>query len=148
MEVFRITLAKYAQTLFAPGIPGRWNQQGQEVIYAASSRSLACLENLAHKRGLGLQQNYRTIVIHVPDELPVQQINLKDLPKEWNHSSVCPQCQQIGAAWYEAATTPLLKVPSAVIPYEWNYVIHAHHPDFQKITIISQEPFYFDPRLT
>ena len=147
MEVFRITLARYAGELYASGLAGRWNQQGEKVIYTATSRSLACLENLVHKRGRGLQEHYRTIVIYVPDELPIHRIELSDLPEGWNHESEFAQGRQMGSAWYRNGKTPILSVPSAVVPYERNLVLHAQHPDFNKIQIIREEPFYFDLRL-
>lgn len=147
MEVFRITLARYTEQLYASGIAGRWNQQGEKVIYASTSRSLACLENLVHKRGRGKQEHYSTMVIYIPDDLPIHRIELKDLPQEWYQEIASLQCQQLGSAWYKSRKTPLLSVPSAVVPYERNLVIHAGHPDFSKIHIIREEPFYFDPRL-
>lgn len=147
MEVFRIPLTRYAGELYASGMAGRWNNEGEKVIYTAASRSLACLENLVHKRGRGLQQHYRTMVIHIPDDLPMHRVELQDLPENWSQESEPDQCRQIGSAWYKTGKKPILSVPSAVVPYERNIIIHAPHPDFDKIQIIGEELFYFDPRL-
>jgi RES domain-containing protein len=147
MEVFRITKAKFAEGLYAPGIEGRWNQRGEEVIYTASSRSLACLENLAHKGGRGGIETFRTMVIYVPDRLAIEHINLKNLQIGWNQITLHKQCQQIGSDWYVAKDTPVLKVPSAVIPDEFNYVLNARHPEFKEIKLIAVLPFAFDKRL-
>lgn len=147
MEVFRITKAKYTGQLYASGLEGRWNQKGEEVIYAAHSRSLACLENLVHKSGLGGSVTYRTMVIYIPDELPIQQINLKELPEGWNEISLNKVCQQLGSRWYAAKDAAVLKVPSAVIPTESNYVINTRHPHFSQIKLIESVPFFFDRRL-
>lgn len=146
MEVFRITKEKYANTLFAPGVPGRWNKKGEEVIYTASSRSLACLENLIHKSGRGGTVTYKTMVIYIPDTLEIQQVNFKDLPVHWNQVSLCRECQHIGSNWYASRDYPVLKVPSAVIPDEYNYVLNSMHPDFKKILLIETLPFSFDKR--
>ncbi|MDO1451714.1 RES family NAD+ phosphorylase [Rhodocytophaga aerolata] len=147
MEVFRITKAKFADQLYASGVEGRWNQRGEEVIYTASSRSLACLENLAHKGGRGGIETFRTMVIYVPDRLAVQHINLRNLQTGWNQITLHKQCQQIGSDWYVAKDTPVLKVPSAVIPDEFNYVLNARHPEFKEIKLIAVLPFAFDKRL-
>jgi RES domain-containing protein len=147
VEVFRITLTRYAASLFTSGIAGRWNRAGEKVIYTASSRSLACLENLVHRRGGGKKENYRTMVISVPDDLPIHRVELKDLPDQWQHESEHELCQQIGSGWYSSRDAPILSVPSAVILNERNLVLHTEHPDFSKIKIIREEPFYFDPRL-
>lgn len=147
MEVFRITKAKFADQLYAPGMEGRWNQRGEEVIYTASSRSLACLENLAHKGGRGGIETFRTMVIYVPERLAIQHINLRNLQTGWNQITLHKQCQQIGSDWYVAKDTPVLKVPSAVIPDEFNYVLNARHPEFKEIKLIAVLPFAFDKRL-
>ena len=147
MEVFRITKAKYANQLYASGLEGRWNEKGEEVIYAAESRSLACLENLVHKSGLGGTITYRTMIIYIPDTLEIQQVSLKDLPEGWNEISLNRECQRLGSSWYGARNAPVLRVPSAVIPTEHNYVINTRHPDFKHIRLIESVPFFFDKRL-
>lgn len=147
MEVFRITKAKYAGQLYASGLEGRWNKKGEEVIYAAHSRSLACLENLVHKSGLGSSVTYRTMVIYIPDELPIHQVSLQELPQGWNEISLNKTCQQLGSRWYAAKDAAVLRVPSAVIPTEFNYVINTRHSNFSQIKLIEAVPFFFDKRL-
>lgn len=146
MELFRITRTQFAQKLFAPGFSGRWNRTGEEVIYSASSRSLACLENLVHKRGLGDTSSFRTMVIYVPDTFGMHPLDLQGLPENWNQISQCKICQQLGSDWYQSKIKPMLKVPSAVIPDEFNYVTNTNHPEFEKVEIIDILPFYFDKR--
>lgn len=145
MEVFRITKEKYAHQFFAPGVPGRWNKKGEEVIYTASSRSLACLENMVH--GSGGKATYRTMVIHVPDALAVEEIRSKDLPDQWNLISLSPICQEIGSAWYHLKKAAVLKVPSSVIPEEFNFVLNSRHPEFNEIKLVDIVPFFFDKRI-
>lgn len=147
MELFRITKTEFAQQLFAPGIPGRWNRSGEEVIYTASSRSLACLENLVHRRSTMGTSSFRTMVIYAPDNSPIQYINLQDLPGDWNQLPVCDACQRLGSEWYQSEKSLMLRVPSAVIPDEFNLVLNTRHPDFNKIKIVDILPFYFDKRL-
>lgn len=147
MEVFRITKKKYADKLFAPGVAGRWNEKGEEVIYTASSRSLACLENMVHKSGRGGTLTYRTMVIYIPDTLAIEQVNLQDLPDNWNQIQLCKECQQKGSEWYNSKKTAVLKVPSAVIPDEFNFVLNSWHPEFRQIKLVDSLPFIFDRRL-
>lgn len=149
MEVFRITLKEFSDKLFAPVFKGRWNDEGQFVIYSASSRSLASLENLVHRNEIPADLIFATMVIYVPDELPVETVNLNDLPADWleSKSEPCPPCLEIGSSWYNSKKYPILRVPSAVIPYEWNYVINSRHKGFEQISLVREEPFYFDERL-
>ncbi len=147
MEVFRITKARFADRLYAPGIEGRWNRKGEEVIYTSSSRSLACLENLAHKHERGGVTTYKTMVIYIPDHWVAREVSLDELPNHWNEISLHEACQQIGSSWYSKAEMPLLKVPSAIIPEEFNYVLNARHADFKEAKIINTLAFRFDKRL-
>lgn len=147
MEVFRVTQAQYADHLFASGREGRWNAEGQQVLYAASSRSLACLENLVHRRGQGLLANFKVVVIYLPDTLAQQRIELNALSPDWNRNADVIDCQKLGSKWYQEGTTPVLSVPSAVIPMERNIVINTEHSDSGGIQLVHTEPFYFDPRL-
>lgn len=147
MELFRITKTEFANKLFAPGFAGRWNKSGEEVIYAASSRSLACLENLVHRRSTIGTSSFRTVVIYAPDNSPIQHINLQDLPDDWNQSPISDVCQRLGSDWYQSEKSLMLKVPSAVIPDEFNFVLNIRHADFNKIKIADVLPFYLDKRL-
>ena len=147
MEVYRICLAKFAGSLVASGIKGRWNQKGSFVIYTAGSRALACLENVVHRSGEGLSDNFRTLVITIPDDLKIETIAVKKLPPEWQKFKGYPACQVLANEWYQNQKSAVLRVPSSIIPEEFNYILNTRHPDFQKISIKSVEEFFFDPRL-
>lgn len=147
MEVFRIALSKFANELRATGLENRWNYKGQKVIYAAASRSLACLECLVHSSGETLLRCFSVMVIHVPDDLYVENIDISKLPEDWNVRSRPAECQKTGAEWVASQRAPLLRVPSAVVRNEYNYVINVSHPSFLKIRLIASEPFLFDKRL-
>jgi len=59
-----------------------------------------------------------------------------------------PQLQQLGSEWYQSNKSLILKVPSAVIPMEYNYIINTRHPDFQNnVTLVRTEDYFWDERL-
>ncbi|KAB7729326.1 RES domain-containing protein [Rudanella paleaurantiibacter] len=147
MDVYRIAKARYADTLMASGAPARWNLRGQFVLYTASSRSLACLENIVHRSAEGLLDDFRTMVIYVPDAISVEQIALEQLPSDWFLPEQYSLCQALGSAWIRSMRSAVLRVPSAIIPQEWNYLLNPAHPDFSTIQLTSTEPFWFDGRL-
>ena len=147
MEVFRVAQARYATSLYASGWKGRWNQEGQKVIYTASSRSLAGLENLVHRRGRGLLADFKVMVIYLPDDLAQERVELNSLPENWNKKPDVSLCQSQGAKWYIEASSAVLSVPSAVVPMERNLIINTEHRGSSTIQLIYTEPFYFDPRL-
>ena len=147
MEVFRITKAQYASQLTASGGAARWNARGRFVIYTAATRALACLENVVHRSGEGLQDSFRVMVIHVPAQLRIETISPDSLPNDWFAYTNYTYCQQLGENWLQNRKTAILRVPSAIVPQEWNYLINPAHPDFSSIKLIKTEPFVFDPRI-
>jgi RES domain-containing protein len=147
LEVYRICLAKYAGELVASGNPGRWNLRGQLVLYAAGSRALACLENVVHRSGEGLNSLFQVVRIHIPDTLAVEELSLAQLPADWQQPHNHSKCQPLGADWYARKEAAVLRVPSSIIAHEHNYVLNTRHPDFPQIHIAGREDFAFDPRI-
>lgn len=145
MEVYRISLAKYITALTASGNAARWNSKGKFVIYTASSAALACLENVVHRSGEGLNALFKVMCIHVPDELAVETVEPKALPEDWFDFGRYPECQKIGDAWLEKGSSAVLKVPSTIIRTEYNYLLNPDHPHFANITLRATEEFVFDP---
>ena len=147
MIVYRITKAVYADRLVASGGAARWNSRGQFVIYTAATRALACLENVVHRGNEGLLDSFRVMVIEVPDTVVVETIALEVLPANWFDYQQYNICQQLGGEWLNHSRSAVLRVPSAIIPNEWNYLLNPAHPDFSKVQLIRTEPFAFDPRI-
>lgn len=147
MFVYRIVTANRAQSLQAPGIPGRWNQSGTFVIYASNSRSLACLENLVHRSASELSFHFLCMVIEIPGHVKIEEARIKNLKSDWFTPEHYTACQTTGYKWAISGRSAVLKVPSAIVHQEYNFVIHTEHPDFKSIRLKSTEEFWFDPRL-
>lgn len=147
MIVYRITLAAYANGLFASGNPARWNSKDIKVIYTAGSRALACLENVVHRSSRGLQGNFRTLLIEIPDHLKITVIDRKALPLHWYNFASMPYTQHLGDEWVKGEASAILQVPSVIIPEEQNYILNPAHKDFNKIKYLGNEPFEFDSRI-
>ena len=131
MELFRISISRYATVLTASGAANRWNKSGEFVLYAGSTRSLASLELVVHRASITPLNNYQVMVISIADEDQlVRQVHLAELPANWRTSAAYPVLQELGSNWYRSNETLLLKVPSAVIIQEYNYLINIGHPDF------------------
>ena len=149
MEVFRISKADYADKLSSSGSANRWNKNGQNVIYTGSSRSLSTLELIVHRGNVAPKIDYKVMVISIADDDNlVKQVLISNLPKKWRRMSAYPALQKIGSEWYESQETLMLKVPSAIIPNEYNFVINTEHPDFSKnVTLVRKEEYFWDDRL-
>jgi len=147
MIVYRISLAKYSTKLIGSGNPARWNPKDTKVIYTAESKALACLENVVHRNSRGLQKDFRQMNIAIPDEIEMEEIKEIDLKAGWKDFLQMPYTQSIGDAWIRAAKTPVLKVPSAIVPGDSNYLLNPAHKDFSKIKLLKTLPFQFDSRI-
>lgn len=147
MYVYRICLEKWSHELKASDAGGRWNSKGKLVIYTAASRALACLENIIHRSGEGLNNSFKVLTIDIPDTIKFSEVNISTLSKNWYEFSNYSYCRNIGDKWIENCETLILKVPSAIIPAESNYLINPAHRDFKKVKIVSSENFNFDPRV-
>ncbi|WP_018615717.1 RES family NAD+ phosphorylase [Segetibacter koreensis] len=147
MVVFRITHKNYSNQLFASGLKGRWNGAGNKVIYCAESIPLAFLENMIRRQGVGFNHDFKIMVIEIPDDLPVTSISVNDLKEGWRDFKDYSLCQPLGDKWYAECKTSLLKVPSAVLPECYNYVINTEHTDFKKIKLVETTDLIPDKRI-
>jgi RES domain-containing protein len=128
---------------------GRWNTVGHAVTYAATSPSLCVLEKLVHIEDPVLMPDLVMVRYEVPDDLAVKCIALRDLPVDWRQQESLTQ--RLGDAWHGAIETPLLKVPSAIVPIadspDMNVVINHLHPDSARIRLVAAEHLTLDVRL-
>ena len=153
MRVFRIEREKYLSTTLK-GIGAalsegfRWNSANTNLVYTAESRALATLEIAVH---LDLTSDLPTdrfyVELFIPDEIEILDLPLESLPKGWDSKPPLLETQYIGDDFVLQNEALLLRVPSSIIPQEYNYLINPHHPDIKKIKIISTEKLVFDHRL-
>jgi RES domain-containing protein len=126
---------------------GRWNSRGVHVAYAASSRSLAELEILVHIDRTRAPNDYVFVEADVPNNA-IETVKIEGLPADWRTMPPPPDLRVIGDAWVRAQRSLALRVPSAVIPEEFNLLVNPAHPRFPELRIIGRsEPVVFDARL-
>jgi RES domain-containing protein len=148
MLLYRITNIKYADDLSGNGanfFGGRWNSIGRPMLYLASSRSLAVLESLAHIVATNAPTDYVLLTIDAPDDHIA--ISAGALPGKWNEYPESNITKQIGNAFLQKNEYLFLKVPSALVPEESNYLMNPLHPKVVKVKVINQAPYRFDERL-
>ena len=133
--------------LLASGYPARWNYKDVKMIYTAQSRALAYLENVVHRNSRGLNKNFNVMQISVPEEIILQEIKETDLIKGWKDFDKMPYTQSLGDQWVRESKSTILKVPSAIVSGDSNYLLNPGHNDFKKIKLERTEPFEFDDRI-
>ena len=150
MIVYRLCRESYANDLSGRGAEingGRWNGKGTPALYTSASRALCAIEIVVHVPAGIIPKDYFMVSISIPDNEAIDTINLKNLPANWNNNPISGSTQRIGNAFLAEQKALALKVPSAIIKDEWNYIINPMHPNFKKVKIINIEPFTFDTRL-
>lgn len=68
------------------------------------------------------------------------------LPDDWRAVPWPDSTQETGTFWYEEQASVVLDVPSAVVPYQRNFVINVDHPRFDELEIDGPVPFEIPTR--
>jgi len=149
VEVWRITDKKYADSAFsgegARLWGGRFNSPGIPAVYASGSLSLALLEILVQTND---RSNLRKKVLFRADILEslIETSSQNDLPENWNHIPASKTSQAYGDSLIKQERSPVLRIPSVVVPQEFNYMINPLHPNFSEIDISNVLQLPLDPR--
>jgi RES domain-containing protein len=150
MIVYRLCLATYKNDLSGKGAElsgGRWNNKGRPMLYTSSSRAL-CTAEVAVHLPLGIVPgNYYMVSILLPEKAAMHEVLLEDLPTFWKNFSALSFSRKLGDDFLQTHETLILKVPSAVVQGDHNYLVNPTHSDAKKIKVLSSELFEFDERL-
>ena len=147
MIVFRLSKEKFSRDLSGKGaevVGGRWNSKGNPMLYTSQSIAL-CVTEIAVHVPLGiLPKDYQLVHIELPK---TEILEVKKLPKDWQTFPHANSTQMIGDKFLKENKFLVMKVPSATVQGEFNYLINPWHKDFNKIKIHKIENFTFDGRL-
>ncbi len=150
MIVFRLCRSKYPDFLSGQGASisgGRWNGKGVKMVYTSCSRSL-CTAELAVHLALGIVPvDYLITSIEIPTKIKIKIFPLSQLPLEWRAFPHPVSTQLIGNNFIKRNKFAVCKVPSAVVPGDFNFILNPFHKDFHLIRVRKTERFEFDERL-
>jgi len=167
LTLHRISKWKYATlpTLHEQGFGaarygGRWNSADPEqehdrrILYVSDTLALAMLEVVVHVDSQVLQTvQHGHVTLDVQPDAIID-LDLTALPASWNAHPPSAETQVIGDEWFDTRSSPVLRIPSAILPLtvyspgQSNYLINASHPDIaQVVQLLGAQPLPFDPRL-
>jgi RES domain-containing protein len=154
LVAWRIVQRRFAKEAFsgegARRYGGRWNSPGIAIVFTAQSLALAALEILVHVDSEKLLAKYLAIPVTIEENLVIhldasEELNL---PRNWHAQPASMATRHLGDKWAREGNSAVLRVPSAVIPSESNFLLNPAHADFNKLIVGKPATFEFDPRFT
>jgi RES domain-containing protein len=130
-----------------PKSPARWHKVARQVIYCAPNPATALVEVLVHRqvRADDYPDDLQYLEIEVPDTASSETIETGALGSAWEEDESVTQ--GIGDEWLKSARTPLLRVPSVIVPATWNVLLNPRHSESAKIRLRRIHRHRFDYRL-
>ena len=150
MILYRLSRDKYKDDLSGTGAKlngGRWNSPGTAVLYTAENRALSALEVAIHLPLGIVPPDYSLTTIFVPDSNSFSIFDEAVLPTDWHLLANAHVTKRIGDTFIKNGQFLALKVPSASVKGDFNWLLNPAHEDFSKVQILENEPFPFDSRL-
>jgi RES domain-containing protein len=126
--------------------PGRWHTMGKPIVYLSDSPANSMLERIVHLQdGSGkLPQVYDLLRILAPEGIATHD-PLPLAASTWKQDVA--STQRLGDAWLASLETAIARVPSAIVPYTWNYLLNPLHPEAKQVKIEEVIRERFDNRL-
>lgn len=126
--------------------PGRWNEDGQAVLYTAPTIAIAVLETAAHIDDAGLPLNRFLVQIDVPKTVwdKREEVELSTLPATWSAIPAGRGSAKFGSEWIASARSPILLIPSVIVPEEMVALVNPAHPLAKRIKATIVRPFEYN----
>jgi RES domain-containing protein len=127
---------------------GRWNRAGTAMVYASTSRALACLETVVHLAKLSLPLNRYLVEIKVPAKLwAAATVFDADHAVGWDAEPEGKVSLDWGTTWARGQTSLLALVPSVIVAEEANVLINPAHADLKQLRASKLRRWLYDGRL-
>jgi RES domain-containing protein len=130
-------------------VAARWHERGRPTVYLAEHPALALLETLVHLDidPDELPSHYQLLTVEAPDGVAVEELSEAELGRiiDWRHAP--QETRTLTRAWFGERRTALLRVPSAIVPKAFNYLLNPLHPDAARISVVARQTAQFDARL-
>lgn len=149
--IWRIDKARYRSAAKtgdgARAFGGRWTSPGFQAIYCAEHLSLAILEVIVHAPHPDARAVARVRFRIRIDPDSVEHVVSQRIPRDLSPRTPFQSTREIGDEWLKQGRTPVLSVPSAIVPAERNYILNPRHPRFSELSWDGPETISLDTRL-
>lgn len=152
MLVYRIAKKEYVEDLSGTGAAlygGRWNPKGINMVYTSGNIALAYVEYFVHNYHLLENIHVCMVSVELPKKISILEVFPEELPEKWyDQRSKIAVTQEIGKRFVQHTDVYVLKVPSAVVPGEFNYLLNPLKKEHQHTRIKETiDPLVYDKRL-
>lgn len=149
MNVFHLGHSRFANQLSGEGAKlhgGRWNKMGTACIYTSESMSLCVLEYAANVRLDELPGSLSITVYELPHKC-WKECTIHELPSNWQALPAPEETKIFGSGLLQRSDVLAIKLPSTIIPTEYNFILNPQARAFASIKIIHTEVFTLDKRI-
>lgn len=131
---------------------GRWNLRGDAAVYLSGSLSLAALELFVHLLPEDASLPLAAMRVEIPEWLRIDELAVDELPADWRAEPGPIACRKLGSQWLGSSFSgkgngALLRVPSVIVPHEYNYLLNPAHAGLDDLIVHAPVPFGFDARM-
>jgi RES domain-containing protein len=149
MIVYRLAPTKFANDLTGEGarlFGGRWNHPGIACLYSSESRALAVLEYSVNTGADHIPPALSIITIET-GTASIEEIPESVLPPDWKSAPAPSSTKDFGSAIIKSSKAAIIKIPSAIITSEHNFLLNPTHPDARMFKILELTDFHYDLRI-
>lgn len=125
---------------------GRWNQKGIPCLYAAESRALAMLEYTVNIEFDEIPRGLCIVTITIPDSY-IYMPEMYELPGDWWMRPPPSSGRYYGSFLLDKNKYSAIRVPSMVVPKEFNYVLNPRYPLAGQFVILGVDDLVYDIRI-
>lgn len=147
MLVYRISKTQYASDLEGTGAKlygGRWNHIDTPCIYTSQSIALAVLEYSVNVN-IDFIPRALSVATFEIDDKKIKELKIKNLPGDWKDVPAPFSTKDLGTKLLKDGV-PILKVPSTVVPFEFNFIINPFF-DTKHFKLKKLQDFVYDLRI-
>lgn len=149
MLVYRIGRTIHAGDLSGRGAElhgGRWNIKDIPCIYTAGTKALCILEYAANVRLNELPGDLSMTTFMIPDDGWIT-VAPDKLPRRWQQRPFPEETAVFGSALLLKNEFLVIRIPSVIVPDEFNYLLNPRHPRFPQVKIAAVQRWDFDARI-
>jgi RES domain-containing protein len=126
---------------------GRWNSAGTPAVYLSDTLSLSILEILVHFSDFAALAEHYAYEVTIPDR-EIEVIDSRKLPESWHEAGLQRELQALGDEFLHSQRSLALRVPSAVVTRQHNYLLNPEHSRYRELLKIGpRELLPIDRRL-